>query len=564
LSPAKKALLYWNTVRYLKPIQIYRRFWFRYHRPSLALKLPDIKFAEKKGTWRPPIIRTQSLYENDTFVFLNQTHLIHDVSDWNNPALPKLWLYNLHYFDDLNAQDAEARREWHRKLMHRWIIENPPTFGNAWEPYPSSLRIINWIKWVLAGNSLDKEVIQSLYLQARWLSSRIEWHLLGNHLLANAKALIFAGLFFSGDEARAWLKSGLQIYQEQIPEQILADGMHFELSPMYHAIILEDILDILNLSQAYPKQFEESFKDLLQVNAQKMLVAHKTLIHPDGQISFFNDAAFDIAATYDQLAGYTQSLGVQLVSNLANIDCQNTVDQSLSHLTDAGYIRLESPSACMFVDVGAIGPDYLPGHAHADSLSFELSVFNQRVIVNGGTSSYSDQDVRAYERSTAAHSTVEIDGQNSSEVWGQFRVAKRAYPQDVVVEKVDDAFRVSCSHDGYARMATSAIHSRVWQMDKNTVLISDKVHTQKGGFVTKAVARYIFHPSIQIKKISQNQWGLLLPNQRVIQLHVIAGEGHIEGSRYAPEFGKTQTTQCLVVKLVGTEALHSQVEIHWV
>jgi uncharacterized heparinase superfamily protein len=100
-------------------------------------------------------------------------------------------------------------------------------------------------------------------------------------------------------------------------------------------------------------------------------------------------------------------------------------------------------------------------------------------------------------------------------------------------------------------------------MKKNTLSIEDKVHIQKGASVPKAVARYIFHPSIQIKKISQDQWELLLPNQKVIQLRVVAGEGHIEGSRYAPEFGKTQTTQCLAVKLVGTEAPHSQVEIHW-
>jgi len=563
LSPAKKALLYWNTVRYLKPIQIYRRFWFRYHRPSLALKLPDIKLAEKTGIWYPPIIRTQSLYENDTFVFLNQTHPIHDVSDWNNPALPKLWLYNLHYFDDLNAQDAKARREWHRKLMHRWIIENPPTFGNAWESYPSSLRIVNWIKRALEGNSLDKEVIQSLYLQARWLSSRIEWHLLGNHLLANAKALIFAGVFFSGDEARAWLKSGLQIYQEQIPEQILADGMHFELSPMYHAIILEDVLDVLNICQAYPEKCDASFNQLLRATAQKMLAAYQSLIHPDGQISFFNDATFGVCATFSQLSAYAQSLGLESIQQASSNSHEKSKNLVLTHLNDAGYVRLENEDACALLDVGCIGPDYLPGHAHADTLSFELSIFGQRVIVNGGTSTYASGALRNNERSTAAHSTVEVDGQNSSEVWGQFRVAKRAYPQDVVVEKVDDAFRVSCSHDGYIRMATSAIHTRVWQMDKNTLSIADKVHVEQSATPSSAIARFIFHPSILIEQLSQNQWELLLPNQKVIQLRLVSGEGHIEGSRYAPEFGKTQTTQCLAVKLLGTVILNSQVEMHW-
>jgi uncharacterized heparinase superfamily protein len=226
-------------------------------------------------------------------------------------------------------------------------------------------------------------------------------------------------------------------------------------------------------------------------------------------------------------------------------------------------VRLESSNACAFLDIAAIGPDYIPGHAHADSLSFELSVFDQRVIVNGGTSSYSDQDIRAYERSTAAHSTVEINGQNSSEIWGQFRVAKRAYPQDVVVEKVDDTFRVSCSHDGYTCMATPAIHTRLWQMGKNTLSVADKVHVEQGAVHSSAIARFIFHPLIQIKQLSQDQWQVLLPNQKEIQLRVVVGEGHIAGSRYAPEFGKTQSTQCLVVKLVSTEALHSQVEIHW-
>jgi uncharacterized heparinase superfamily protein len=370
-------------------------------------------------------------------------------------------------------------------------------------------------------------------------------------------------VFFSGDEARAWLKSGLQIYQEQIPEQILADGMHFELSPMYHAIILEDILDILNLCQVYPNQFEEGFIDLLQVSTQKMLVAHKTLIHPDGQISFFNDAAFRVCATFSQLSAYAQSLGLESMQQASSNSHEKSNNLVLTHLNDAGYVRLENEDACALLDVGCIGPDYLPGHAHADSLSFELSVFNQRVIVNGGTSSYSDRDIRAYERSTAAHSTVEVGRQNSSEVWGQFRVAKRAYPQALAIKKVDDTFRVSCSHDGYTRIASSAIHTRVWQMNKNTVSIKDKVNTEKRAATPLAVANYIFHPSIQIKKISQNQWDLLLPNQKVIQLRVVVGEAHIERSRYAPEFGKTQTTQCLAVKLLGTVTLNSQVEMHW-
>src|SRR5262249_13815017 len=145
----------------------------------------------------------------------------------------KLWRYNLHYFDDLNAYDAAQRQEWHCSLLSQWVCENTPGFGTGWEPYPTSLRMVNWIKWVLTGNRLPAECIQSLAVQARWLSQRLEIHLLGNHLLANAKALLFAGIFFDGAEADEWLVRGLRILEREVAEQVLPDGGHIERSPMY-------------------------------------------------------------------------------------------------------------------------------------------------------------------------------------------------------------------------------------------------------------------------------------------------------------------------------------------
>ena len=57
--------------------------------------------------------------------------------------------------------------------------------------------------------------------QIRYLSKNLEWHILGNHLLTNAKSLIFAGLFFEGNEARKWLKTGIKILEDQLDEQVL-------------------------------------------------------------------------------------------------------------------------------------------------------------------------------------------------------------------------------------------------------------------------------------------------------------------------------------------------------
>lgn len=563
MSSAKKALLYWNTLRYLKPIQIYRRFWFRCYQPSLNCDLPQIHLAEPKGIWRMPVAHSQSLLDKNTFCFLNQIQEIIDSDGWNNPTLPKLWLYNLHYFEDLNAQNASDRCKWHHQLITRWIAENPPTYGNGWEPYPCSLRIVNWIKWSLAGNQLDSAVIESLYLHARWLAKRVEWHLLGNHLLANAKALIFAGTLFDGDEPQGWLSLGKRILEKQIPEQILADGVHFERSPMYHAIILEDVLDLANLAQAFPEKLDADFLTSMKDISKNMLFAYEKLNHPDGKISFFNDAAFGIAGSLSQLDSYAQSLGID--TKKMGIECLQSNGLSLVHLHKAGYIRLENSEVCALLDVAEVGPDYLPGHAHADTLSFELSIFGERLIVNGGTSAYVGA-LRPYERSTKAHSTVEIDGEDSSEVWGQFRVANRARPVGLTVANTNQGFEVSCAHNGYQRLISGLLHARTWNVSPKDLIVTDKVYVGDANNIEapqKSVARYILHPSVRISLVNTNHWELQLPNLHLVQLIVHIGNAYLEKSSYSPEFGISQETQCVVIELVGNHILNSQVQLQW-
>ena len=243
-------LTYWHTLRHLRPIQFYGRIWFRLLRPRVDLRpAPPLRLLCGRD-WVKPARRKARLLGSERFCFLNETH---DLADhgWDDPALEKLWRYNLHYFDDLNAQDAIARAEWQQALLLRWVRENPPAVGTGWEPYPTSLRIVNWVKWALDGNTLPSECADSLAVQARWLAQRLEIHLRGNHLFANAKALVFASLFFDGPEAVGWMEKGMRILAREVPEQILSDGGQFERSTMYHALALEDMLDLCNVMEAF-------------------------------------------------------------------------------------------------------------------------------------------------------------------------------------------------------------------------------------------------------------------------------------------------------------------------
>jgi uncharacterized heparinase superfamily protein len=492
-----------------------------------------------RGAFCSPARRRTSLLDSETFCFLNQSGALAELG-WDSvdstDSVSKLWRYNQHYFDDLNAIDAAQRSDWHGALLIRWVENNPSGRGVGWDPYPTSLRIVNWVKWQCSDNVLPDACVKSLAMQARWLEQRIEWHILGNHLFANAKALVFAGLFISGKEADRWLAKGLKIIEHELPEQVLADGGNFERSPMYHAIFLEDLLDLINLSRAFPDVVsEEQISDWTEV-AGRMLNWLEAMTHPDGEVAFFNDAAIGVAPSPAELFDYADRLGIKRPSS-----CFARVTQ----FADSGYVRIASGDVVTLLDVAPIGPDYLPGHAHADTLSFEFSLFGQRVFVNGGTSEYGAGEIRQAERGTAAHNTVEINGENSSEVWGGFRVARRAHPRDLMIDETPESVVVSCAHDGYTRLPGKPKHRRIWQFSESSLVIEDRVE----GSFKKAFSYFHLHPSVKVSRHSSGNWVLQLPQGQKVFVSFAAGEVLLVPSHYAPEFGQRFETQCFKVEL---------------
>ena len=540
--------LYFNTIRYLKLKQIYYRIWYLIYKPGIYnYSVPKIRHKISKLVLI--IKKKESMFNGKKFNFLNKTMSLSKIN-WNghDETISKLWRYNQHYFDYLNTVNSSTYHKYHLKILENWVKENKNFKGVGWEPYPSSLRIVNWIKWQLSGNNLSKNCSQSLALQTRMLNKQIEWHILGNHLFSNAKALVFAGLFFDDIESENWLNKGLRIISDQIDEQVLEDGGNFELTPMYHSIFLEDVLDLINVSQVYKGAIQDNYVNKWKDISKKMLSWLEIMIHPDNEISFFNDAAIGIAANFRDLNDYAKRLGVKYDNNKFN---------KITHLINSGYIRYTSKDAVLFLDVGRIGPDYLPGHAHADTLSFEISLFKERLIVNGGTSEYASTDIRRYERSTKSHNTVTINDQNSSEVWNSFRVARRALPLNLKIEKNMNMIDIKCAHDGYMRLEGKPVHKRSWKFYNTSLSIEDNIE----GNYKSSFAYFHFHPKVILVKKQNYIWNINMPNNKKVTLEVIKGEPYLEKSYYSPEFGKRLETKCLKVALDKQKG--SFVEISW-
>lgn len=524
-----------RTVVHLRRSQLLGRALQKAPRPPPPMRAPPA-LRRRVGRWQPPALREPCLFGPDHVRFLNEEGRISTAPDWSDRRRPLLWLYNLHYFDDMAAVDGHLRRDWHHQLVARWIAENPPAGGVGWEPYPTSIRIVNWIKAAAGGMELTSAAVASLAVQARWLVGRLETHLLGNHLLANAKALVFAGLFFDGPEADRWRAAGCRIYAAQLPEQVLADGGHFERSPMYHALILEDLLDLINISAAYGEA-DPFFRGLADVIAG-MGEWLGVMSHPDGGFGFFNDAAFGIAPELTSLAAYADRLGLPPFRPPCD---------GVTHLATSGYARLQAGPGVALFDIAPVGPDYLPGHAHADTLSLELSVAGTRCVVNGGTSVYGMDAQRHAERSTAAHSTVEVDGENSSEVWAGFRVGRRARVREPAVEDRGGVLRASAAHDGYRWRPGRPIHRRRLLMRHDGLTVTDSIDGRFG----RAVARFHVPPDVAVAAEPGGEAGAFcLPDGRSVGWRTSA-PARIEPSEWRPEFGRRLPTHQLVVPLTG-------------
>jgi uncharacterized heparinase superfamily protein len=261
--------------------------------------------------------------------------------------------------------------------------------------------------------------------------------------------------------------------------------------------------------------------------------------HPDGGIAFFNDAALGVAPTLGQLRGLASRLGLTSVPERA---------VGLRQLPASGYLSVDSPPFHLLCDVAPIGPDHLPAHAHADTLSFELSYAGRRLIVNSGTSQYGADAERQRQRGTAAHNTIVIDAQDSSEVWSAFRVARRARARLLEAHGDRRAVVISGEHDGYLRLGRRNTHRRTWRLENGELSIEDEVP----GRVRSAVAYFHLHPEISARRVADGVLRLSDGGRALVDIR-FEGAGRIEvaESTWHPQFGRTLPNLRIAASLSG-------------
>ena len=473
-----KFIRYYHTVKHLKPIQIRYQLYYRFRDRFFSVTLPPasgIPSFREIELYPFPNEKTSHTGHN-RFRFLNLEHEFAEKIDWNHTGHGKLWAYKLNYFEFL--LQSGMQKETGFELIRSYIQQIDHSTEGL-EPYPLSLRGINWIKFMALHNDFPEDVVQSLHQQYQLLTQKIEYHLLGNHLLENGFSLLFGGIFFRDEKL---LAPAREILTKELEEQILPDGAHFELSPMYHSIILQRVLDCINLLKQNPHE-EKALEQLLIEKASKMAGWLRTIQFSDGSLPMVNDSVRGEFIEPVRLLEYAEQLDIAETS---------------SPLKECGYRKLTNRAFELFLDAGQIGPDYIPGHAHADTLSFILYHKGHPLIVDRGVSTYEKNELREEERGTASHNTVMVNGREQSDVWGGFRVGRRAECK-ILAETENE---VEAEHDGYESIG--AMHRRKWVLSENGVTIKDRVD----GNARSCTAHFHFAPGIKPEKTGEQMFDL--------------------------------------------------------
>jgi uncharacterized heparinase superfamily protein len=439
-----------RTVSHFKTAQLGAKFQYRL-----------VKFCYDKNIFPPPVKKnphvhfvelipsncSSSVFKEGSFSFLNKEKRFQSSIDWNFSEYGQLWNIRLNSLEYLSHLDTSASDG---KIVLFDFIKEIKKNRTRYDSHCASLRIINVIKFCSRYQIDIPEFNSFVFSQALYVRKNSEVHLSNNHLLENGFALLFASHFF-GHEKLFHYSS--KVLMKALDKQVLADGAHFELCPMYHLWTVNRLLECLQILKKSSFKVK-SFVDVLEKKVSAML----------GWIIQMQFANGSLPAVNDSSEGYGPGINAIL-----KIAYDIGLKASIHPLKESGFRKFKNRNFEMLVDVNGLTPPEAPGHSHADTFHFILHVFGDPLIIDTGVSTYEPSKLRMHERSTAAHNTVVVNDLNQSEIYGTFRAGRRAKVNLLKCTSNE----LEASHNGYQHIGVK--HTRTFSFGLDKIVITDKI-----------------------------------------------------------------------------------------
>lgn len=470
------------------------------------------------------------------FIFLNHKIDFGEQINWSlseNESKSRLWSFHLHYFDYLVdiaklyiIKSDKKYYQYIKKTLLHWNSHNSLKDKNfdyaAWSRYVVSCRLISLIRvYALLKNSNLSDKPFFIFLRkliikhVLYLKDNLELDILGNHIIKNYKALVFASILFDDKELHFLTE---KIYKKYISNQFTSkSGMHKEFSPMYSSIVLEDLLDIYNLNR--DKKLEHVISKLLHCI---------DCLNENDKLFYFNDCVDSFAKPFSYLKTFANKLGI----SYEKIKKINDLD-GLIVFSSCEKNNIKFGINCANIPIQ-------DGHYHCSNLSLELFYKNLKFLTNSGVLGYSNNLNRNSFRSTSYHNTLQFGTFEQSQIWALFRVGKRAKSSYVISN--DDTrnllLRSNVVH------YNGIVHKRTVELDNMNCKLNilDQVNSDKD----TSCVYYHIHPKCIIKKLSKNSLEISRENGK-IRLNINEDFEIIE-TPFAEEFGKKQNQKTIFIR----------------
>jgi hypothetical protein len=427
----------------------------------------------------------------------------------------------------------------------KWINENPflcgPHYISAME---CGLRIPLFFFCLKILDNLNpgelQLILDTLYRHAWWISNRLSlYSSRGNHTVAEASGLIFGGAVFRDTiEGRQWLAKGYELLKNELDHQILIDGGSAEQSLDYHRFVL----DLYWLAIDFLKK--NNFYDCD--------VFEKRLIEAEHFIAAFKDFRGQLPSIGDSDGGH--AIGPGIYPCRTHLNTKNLKIQTFSK---SGYTIFNDKNVVLTFDHGPLGMAPLYNHGHADALSITLSVNGQEILVDPGTYRYNGEpEFRKYFKSTRAHNTITIDGQDQAIQETDF-IWSHAYNAELVQkENLNGVWLIQAGHDGYMRNKRPVQHIRsLFIFDGTAIIIRDKFF---GEGTHEFELNFHLHPDLNVSKCHDSWWNIHNHRAEIYMtvlnqndFRVIKGEKSPILGWFSPSYGLKCGTSVLNISITG-------------
>ncbi len=479
--------------------------------------------------WPGNATRGAAIVHGD-FTFAGQS--IHNPAPaWSPPGAARRWLEELHGFEwlrDLRAAGGDTARRRARELAADWVQKHQRWSALAWRPDLIGSRLSAWFGqhdffWASGDAELQNRIAVSASAQARHLARALPGGASGSDAIRAVKGLLFAGLALPRGEP--WAVRALDLVKRELRRQILADGGHAERSPGSHLAVLRDLIDIRAALVAAEREMPTD----LQIAIDGMAPVLRLYQHGDGGLALFNDTT--------QEEGWLVDLALTRAG--ARI-------KPLMQAPQTGFQRLVAGRTLILVDSGRPPRPGFDRHAHAGTLSFEMSIGRERMIVNCGAHP-GDPEWRTMQRLTAAHSALVVEDTNSSEILPD---GSLGHGPAVVLcrrQEVDGNLWLELSHDGYQERFGLIHQRRLYLAATGEELRGEDRLTGSGGGRRFAI-RFHLHPQVQASLLQSAASVLLkLPSGVGWRLRYSGGSIALEPSVYLGRAGEVRRSQQIVI-----------------